>query len=236
MTAPSEGTHGSSRPTLDDCWNRIGVRGDRSCPRLLEHIHCRNCPVHAAAAEQLLHIDLPAGYQAQSTQHLAEPLPQDNANTYSAILFRVGAEGLALPSRLCIEIADTRVIHSLPHQRNPAVMGVTTIRGELLVCVSLALMLGIETQYVAKSVSPAPVSRQSQKRLLVMHCEDQRIVFPVDSVLGIHRYVDSRLSAVPVTIAKSQATYTKAMLRCGDYTVACLDEQLLFYTLNRRLG
>lgn len=236
MTAPVEGANEFPRPVLDDCWNHIGVRGNRTCPRLLEHIHCRNCPVHAAAAEQLLHIELPPGYQAQSTQHLAEPRQHNDANMYSAILFCIGDEGLALPSRLCIEIADTRMIHSLPHQRNPAVMGVTTIRGELLVCVSLAHMLGIETRYVAKSQSAAPLSRQTQKRLLVMHCEDHRIVFPVDSVLGIHRYVDSQLSKVPVTIAKSQATYTKAMLRCGDYTVACLDETLLFYTLNRRLG
>lgn len=236
MTVSVEGANEFPRPALDDCWNHIGVRGNRTCPRLLEHIHCRNCPVHATAAEQLLNIELPPGYQAQSTQHLAEPRQHNDANTYSAILFRIGDEGLALPSRLCIEIADTRMIHSLPHQRNPAVLGVTTIRGELLVCVSLAHMLGIETQYVAKSQSAAPLSRQTQKRLLVMHCEDHRIVFPVDCVLGIHRYVESQLSKVPVTIAKSQATYTKAMLRCGDYTVACLDEALLFYTLNRRLG
>ncbi len=43
-------TFGSDLPSVDDCWNRIGVRGDRSCPKLAEHIHCRNCPVHAAAA------------------------------------------------------------------------------------------------------------------------------------------------------------------------------------------
>lgn len=35
---------------IDDCWNRIGVRGDGSCPRLAGYIHCRNCPVHDAAA------------------------------------------------------------------------------------------------------------------------------------------------------------------------------------------
>lgn len=236
MPALIEGTNGSHRPAIDDCWNHIGVRGNRSCPRLVEHVHCRNCPVYSAAAEKLLHIELPTGYQAQTTQHLAEPRPHNNEKTCSAILFRVGGEGLALPSRLCIEIADTRMIHSLPHQRNPAVMGVTTIRGELLVCVSLAIMLGIETQNVAKPQGATPLSNQTQERLLVMHCEDQRIVFPVSNVLGIHRYVDAQLTPVPVTIAKSQATFTKAMLRCGDYTVACLDEQLLFYTLNRRLG
>ena len=35
---------------IDDCWNRIGVHGDKSCPLLSEHIHCRNCAVYSAAA------------------------------------------------------------------------------------------------------------------------------------------------------------------------------------------
>ncbi|HBP1772226.1 TPA: chemotaxis protein CheW, partial [Pseudomonas aeruginosa] len=35
---------------VDDCWNRIGVHGDKSCERLAEHVHCRNCEVYAAAA------------------------------------------------------------------------------------------------------------------------------------------------------------------------------------------
>ena len=26
---------------IDDCWNRIGVRGDASCARLVEYVHCR---------------------------------------------------------------------------------------------------------------------------------------------------------------------------------------------------
>ena len=30
-----------------DCWNRIGVNGDRSCPELTSFVHCRNCPVFA---------------------------------------------------------------------------------------------------------------------------------------------------------------------------------------------
>ncbi|HCF6871985.1 TPA: chemotaxis protein CheW, partial [Pseudomonas aeruginosa] len=39
---------------VDDCWNRIGVHGDKSCERLAEHVHCRNCEVYAAAATYLL--------------------------------------------------------------------------------------------------------------------------------------------------------------------------------------
>ncbi|MCB2511750.1 hypothetical protein KQ696_15470, partial [Listeria monocytogenes] len=37
-----------------DCWTRIGVHGDKSCERLAEHGHCRNCEGYAAAATYLL--------------------------------------------------------------------------------------------------------------------------------------------------------------------------------------
>ena len=39
---------------IDDCWNRIGVRGDHSCERLVRHIHCRNCEVYERSAAELL--------------------------------------------------------------------------------------------------------------------------------------------------------------------------------------
>ena len=38
---------------IDDCWNRIGIHGDKSCPLLAEHIHCRNCSVYSLS---LIHI------------------------------------------------------------------------------------------------------------------------------------------------------------------------------------
>ena len=38
---------------IDDCWNRIGVHGNKSCPLLAEHVHCRNCAVYALS---LIHI------------------------------------------------------------------------------------------------------------------------------------------------------------------------------------
>src|SRR5258706_152676 len=35
-------------PAIDACWNRIGVRGDGSCPELARHVHCRHCPAFGA--------------------------------------------------------------------------------------------------------------------------------------------------------------------------------------------
>ncbi|NEN98182.1 MAG: chemotaxis protein CheW, partial [Moorea sp. SIO3I7] len=31
----------SNQPIFNDCWNQIGVTGDRSCPELKTFIHCR---------------------------------------------------------------------------------------------------------------------------------------------------------------------------------------------------
>src|SRR2546422_1979826 len=39
--------------------------------------------------------------------------------------------------RSIAEVAERRVIHSLPHRRTGIVLGVVNVRGELLVCVSL---------------------------------------------------------------------------------------------------
>ncbi len=33
-----------------DCWNRIGVSGDRSCPELATVVHCHNCPVFSGSS------------------------------------------------------------------------------------------------------------------------------------------------------------------------------------------
>src|SRR5215472_14146833 len=54
-----------------DCWNRIGISGDRSCPELEAHIHCRNCPVFASAARAFFDRPAPEGYLAEWTQWLA---------------------------------------------------------------------------------------------------------------------------------------------------------------------
>ena len=49
----------------------IGVSGDRSCPELKTFIHCRNCPVFAAAARTFFDRPAPEGYLAEWSRWLA---------------------------------------------------------------------------------------------------------------------------------------------------------------------
>jgi chemotaxis-related protein WspD len=227
---------GNVDSALNDCWNRIGVRGDRSCPQLLRHTHCRNCAVFSAAARTLLDVPLLSDSLALATEHLARPAQGATecgaaADTQSAIVFRVSAEWFAIRTAVCLEIADVRPIHSLPHHRNGAVLGLANVRGALLICVSLVAILGVTTQ---PETVPGQTRRgTSGQRLLVARSDGGAVVFLVDEVHGVERFYGRDLKEVPATVAQAQATYTRALLSVHDMTVGLLDERLLFSTVER---
>jgi chemotaxis-related protein WspD len=102
------------RSSIDDCWNRIGVRGNGSCPELERHVHCRNCPVHTAVAGALLDVPLPSDYRRFWAEHLAQPSRVVCSDTQAVLVFRIGAEWLALPASRCRQVVEMRPIHTLP--------------------------------------------------------------------------------------------------------------------------
>ncbi len=207
-----------------DCWNRIGVRGDKSCPELQRHSHCRNCPSYSAAAATLLDRDLVGPPPAATTSHSADTTPAGAGGTESAVIFRVGAEWFALSTLLLDEIVSLRAVHSLPHRRNPALLGLANVRGELVACVSIARLL------VGEAAAPQP-----QGRLIVVRHASGRLAFPVDEVQHTHRYRPDELRPVPATVAKSASAFTRNLLLWRDRTVGCLDERLVLEALNRSL-
>jgi len=216
---------------LDDCWNRIGVRGDGSCPELTQYVHCRNCPVYSAGASALLDAEAPAGYVADRTVRFSEAVHVEEGETRSVVIFRVASEWLALPTSVVIEVANLLPIHSLPHRLNGVVLGLASVRGELLVCVSLGQVVGAEPLAAAGHQPRATAF----KRLLVIRREAVRVVCPVDEVHGIHRFHPRELQDVPATVSKATVTYSTALLPWRGHSVGALDDQLLFYTLKRSL-
>lgn len=229
---PSTADIFSSRPVLDDCWNRIGVRGDRSCPELVKHVHCHNCPVQAAAVKTLLDREMPDDHLDRWTEQYARVPEVRDAGLHPVVIFRVGVEWLALPTTLFLEVATLRPVHSLPHRRSALVRGLVNVRGELLICVSVAGALGIEES----AAQPGETARQNGRRLLVLSRDGQRLVFVVDEVGGPYRYHPRELLPPPATVARASGTYTKAVFNWREKSVACLDDELLFYTLNRSLA
>ena len=214
------------REVITDCWNKIGVRGDSSCEQLAQAIHCRNCPVYSQAAATRLDGEPPADYIAHWTEQTRRPRGLAERASVSVLIFRIGAEWLALHTAALTEIASLRPVHSIPHRRNGVVLGLTNIRGELVVCASLRDILNIG----ADSDAANP---RNAGRMLVMHGDGARAVCPVDEVHGIERFFERDLGNVPATVAGAAEKCTRATLNWANYTVGVLDERMLFRTINR---
>ena len=178
------------------------------------------------AARDLLDVELPADHLANWTAHVARPKPPLEAAALALVVFRIGDEWLALPSALFQEITNPSMIHSMPHRRNGVVQGLVNVRGELLACVSLRAVLNL----------PDPPAPPVGGRFMVMQREGHRLVCPVDALHGMARFSQHQQMPVPATLAKAAATYTLALLPWQQRTLGLLDDQLLFYTINRSLA
>ena len=196
----------------DDCWNHIGVAGDRTCSQLKTFIHCRNCPVYSDAGRSLLEQELPAGYLDEWTNLLRSSQGTTNATaatgTISVGIFRLGGEWLALPAALFKEVTQMSVAHTLPHRSDRILIGLVNIRGEIQLCISLKALLGLE---VADS-SSQNISPVVYQRMVVVEREGSRWVFAVDEIYGIHRILSEQVGNVPATVSQVPETYTKGMI------------------------
>ncbi|AMT87491.1 MULTISPECIES: chemotaxis protein CheW [Pseudomonas] len=226
MSAPDtlNVTHEDAR-AIDDCWNRIGIHGDKSCPLLEEHIHCRNCSVYSAAATRLLD-----RYSLQQDQREAVVSKvETDVKTRSLLMFRLGEEWLGLATRSLVEVAPLQAIHSLPHQRSRALLGVANVRGALVACLSLVELLDL-------SASVAPVSGgRIMPRMLIIAAHGGPVVVPVDEVDGIHAIDERILDAASQSGAQNSARYTRGVLQYRGRSLRWLDEEQLLSAVTRSL-
>jgi chemotaxis-related protein WspD len=205
---------------IDDCWNRIGVHGNKQCPLLERHIHCRNCEVYAAAATRLLD-----RYALIETDLAHEDAPVEASAGRSLLLFRLGEEWLALATACLAEIAPLQPVHSLPHQRSRVLQGVANVRGALVPCLSLGDLLGVER------LSEPARSGRAMPRMLILAAAGGPVVMAVDEIDGIHR-----LDATQLGATDDAAPFTAAVLQWRGRSVRVLDDQQLLSAVQRSLS
>ena len=211
---------------IDDCWNRIGIYGDKSCPVLPEHIHCRNCSVYSAAATRLM------DRYSFEQEHLEHYSPQEHERkvaTRSLMIFRLGGEWLGLTTRCLDEVAPLQPIHSLPHQRSRALLGVANVRGALVPCLSLVDLLGLDPTLTA------PTSLRVMPRMLILAAPGGPVVLPVDEVDGIHNIEEHVLNTVSLSGEQASAKYTRGVLQWKTRSLRWLDEEQLLGAITRSL-
>ncbi|CAJ0859247.1 chemotaxis protein CheW [Ralstonia flatus] len=225
--------HAGVTTLVDDCWNRIGTRGDQSCPRLAEYSRCLNCPIFEEGAAALLDralsdADLEAAAQAHRTAVPLRALEYAGAEL-AVLVFRIADEWLALPAAALRQIDTPRAIHTLPHRRNRVVLGLVNIRGALTVAVSLGELLGLDR------TGSKYAGRNGYARLLVAAHNDEPAVFPVDEVEGVLRFPATALLPVPSTLTHATTAHARGVLAWRDVTIGLLDTDRVFDSIARSL-
>lgn len=219
---------------MPECWRRIGVTGDRSCPELESFIHCRNCPVLAEAARTFFDRAAPAGYLESWREILEEPSVTAATDATSVLVFRLDREWLALPATALVEVTTVRPLHRVPHRSDGVLAGLVNIRGQLRICVSLHALLGLAGGPVAASAARPDASDvvSTSARLLVIERSADRgtecWVVGVDEVAGVQRVPRDALRAVPATVGHAGGRFTSALFAWQDRTVGLLDESRVF--------
>ena len=224
MTSPSP-----SLPSRIDsnCSSVIGIRGDKSCAALLEHAHCQNCPTYSEIAASLLDrplIDEPLDAQ---TWVMLSNREMGKSKDSSHLIFRLGVEWLCIAVDALDEVVELRAIHRIPHRTNPALLGVANVRGELVVCVSLARLLGID---------PDPSEVSHTRRFLILRSASGCLAVPVDEAQHTFAFEAGDMISVPATVTHAAGSYTTGLVHWRDRTVASLDAARVLQAFEMCLG
>jgi chemotaxis-related protein WspD len=227
---------------VDDCWNRIGVHGDHSCPELKKVVHCHNCHVFASAGRRFLDAPSPPGYLDEWTRRLAVPAEESSADLLGVLIFRLGEEWLGLRVGSMVEVTGPRRVHRVPH-RGGVLAGLVNIRGELHLCVHLDQVLHLKKDEGGRMKDEPEGSPDSSfilhpssfKRMLVVRREAERWVFPVDEVDQVCRFAATQMTRVPPTVGRALARLTRGLFHWQGRSIGLIDDERLFATLRGKV-
>ena len=198
-------------------------------------IHCRNCPVFAAAARTFFDRRAPEGYLADWSRWLADSADAmlqrsigDSDDDHvlvrgeavSVLIFRLGEEWLAFRTQTVAEVTLPRPVHRIPHRSNSVLAGLVNLQGQVLLCVSLHGLLGV-------------AAAESSSRLIVLRDPDraETWAFAADEVLGVRRVSRNQWRSVPSTLINPAVGFSQAVLSWNGRSVGLLDEQRVFTAL-----
>lgn len=215
------------------CWIKIGIWGDHSCPELKKNEHCLNCPVYQTAGNALLEKEAPEGYLEEWTNHFHyEPDTSLQHQYHPTLIFRIAYQWLAMPINSVQGITECKPTHRLPHSRNSVLLGITNIKGDLKISISLEALLGIE------KVEDDSITKGLSFRLypgsLIFGKDDDDYVSPVDEVHGLFYYDQLELEITPITISKTLGTFTKGIFQFNKNSIGLLDDELLIQTIKEK--
>jgi len=213
-------------PASRDCWSRIGVDGDHSCPELPKWSVCGNCPVFIDHGRTLFETAPPPGYLAQWSEVLAQEPVTRRTTIESLVVFRVHGECLGLRTSTFLGVDEYRCPRRVPHRSNEIFLGLVAVEGRIHLCVDLGALLGIPRR-------DADTPPSTAAKLLIIECAGQSMAFPVAEVLGVFRFDESASHAAPSTLQKAVPSFTTRIFQHQNQPVGALDAEALLNHLHR---
>lgn len=220
----------NSLPVIDHCWSKIGVKGDQTCVRLEEFVHCHNCPVFAEAAQLFLDRPLPDDYTSELTPSLTQlGASRASAKALSVAVFEVAGQLLAIESHAIVEVTETRPVHRVGRRSGHVFLGIVNVHGQLELCASLRGLLQITADGEAQDPSI------QKPRMILIELAHQRWVFPVDRVHGVERFAECDLRDIPATARQDSGSLVTTVLKWNDRRVGLLDVEKALFALEAHI-
>lgn len=220
-----------SLTSQDECWNRIGIRGDHTCPELQQHVHCHNCPVFATRGKALFDRQPPHGYREEWAERLATRDEDTSNDVMNLLVFRVAEEWLACDIKMVVEVTTARRAHRVPHRSNQVLAGIVNIRGELHLAVRLEPLLGLPVD-----MNAAFSEDDEMRRLLVLEHSGSRWAATIDEVHGVYQFAAGERLNVPATVAKQRSSLISDIYPWAQRQVGRLNGAKLFESLRGKIG
>ncbi len=170
---------------------------------------------HGATALQRL-LDRPVSDQdlAEAARVAAIPFEARTAKTTGVLVFRLEGELLGLPATLLRRVTPVARASAIPHRRSRLLRGICSVRGELVLCVDLRALLGVNG-----GAAKAGAETQSSRRMIVLGPPDASWVFEVDALIGIERIDVASLRSAPVTVERASSAFVRGL---ADLPVGCV--------------
>jgi len=217
-------------PELNKCWKRSRLDSDEVCEKLQEFGNCRNCPDFSLAARSLLDRPFPDGLLDDWSERLSGAKDSSISNEMSVVVFRIRDEWLALDTHFLQEVAETRMIHTVPARTNSLFLGLVNVNGELLPCMSSVEILGLTENLVSH-----PEGKQAYRRMIAVQKENNRFVFQVDEVLCVSQVSRDVMEPLPDTLMSNDTALMTRLFYLEGATVGLLDAERFFQALTRSL-
>lgn len=154
--------------------------------------------------------------------------PKQEQGHLSVVVFRLGQEWLALNTKFFKQVIHSKLIHRLPRRSNAVFLGLVNFNGRLQPCINLHALMEIEC-----------ISRTDQAaklylgRMIILEEAKEYWVFPVDEVDRIYQWNLAHLKNMPANFSACRSHYSQGVYAMPDKNVTLIDDELLFFSLNR---